>query len=53
VFEKLAAVFARHNIEGEFIVESFTIYACKLAQQCKTKQTFLTLKNFCDIVVSF
>jgi len=37
VFEKLAAVFAKHNIEGEFIVDSFPIYACKLARQNQTK----------------
>lgn len=37
VLEMLAIEFEKHNIEDEFIVDSFPVYACKLARQNQTK----------------
>lgn len=37
VLEALATEFAKYNVEDEFIVDSFPIYACKLARQNQTK----------------
>ena len=37
VLETLAIEFAKHNVDDEFIVDSFPIYACKLARQSQTK----------------
>ena len=37
VLEALAIEFAKCNVEDEFIVDSFPIYACKLARQNQTK----------------
>jgi hypothetical protein len=36
VLESLALEFARYNFDDEFIVDSFPIYACKLARQGQT-----------------
>ena len=37
VLNKLSLEFARHNIENEFIVDSFPVPACKLARMNKNK----------------
>jgi len=37
VLNKLSVEFARHNIENEFIVDSFPVPACKLARMNKNK----------------
>ena len=37
VLETLGVEFAKHNIENEFMVDSFPVYACKLARQNQTK----------------
>lgn len=37
ILEALATEFAKRNVEDEFIVDSFPIYACKLARQNQTK----------------
>ena len=37
ILECLAKEFAKHNESNEFIVDSFPMYACKLARQNKTK----------------
>jgi len=37
VFEALAIEFAKYNVENEFIIDSFPVYACKLVRQNQTK----------------
>jgi len=37
VLEALGVEFAKYNVENEFMVDSFPVYACKLARQNQTK----------------